>query len=166
MLSPKRQWQQSKQSRRLHTPFQHEWNNSDQYRSLLDQHSKCPHPVMTPHPQPTHRKPFINTQEQEQLDKPRTVSVFCFSIEFYMTVNRVNLRIWKVVHIQSGDHVWLLGRLVQHRDCYGGRRHPIRGPPVQVEKGRKNGPIHTTSARTHQPTAATFYALGIPSNSL
>lgn len=57
---------------------------------------------MTPHPQPTHRKPFINTQEQEQLDKPRTGSVFCFSIEFYMTVNKVNLRIWKAVHIQSG----------------------------------------------------------------
>lgn len=124
---------------------------------------------MTPHPQSTYRKPFINTQEQEQLDKPRTgrffFFVFCFSIEFYMTVNKVNLRIWKVAHIQSGDHVWLLGRLVQHRDCYGGSRHPIRGPPVQVEKGRKNGPTHTT-ARTHQPMAAAFYALGIPSNSL
>lgn len=83
-----------------------------------------------------------------------------------MTVNKVNLRIWKVAHLQSGDHVWLLGRLVQHRDCYGGRRHPTRGPPVQVEKGRRNDPTHTTSARTHQPTAAIFYALGILSNSL
>lgn len=111
---------------------------------------------MAPHPNPPTGSLSSTPRNKNSGTSPELGVFFVFSIEFYMTVNKVNLRIWKVAHIQSGDHVWLLGRLVQHRECYGGRKHPIRGPPVQVEKGRRNGLTHTTSAKAHQFTAEPF----------